>query len=248
MKGSVALIPGAAEAAREDLRSTADNLSMDWGKGTCRNDDFSWAWFCECKRVSLLQRERTKAFQADVSHCLLLILKVSSKNVSSRAKNVVPGSLVTVDAWGGWRCSMNRASASLHTGKRECRPKRPPRTPRRPPGSHKAQPPRLFPVWAASRPTVPVFEKMSCRMRGRRVTIPEPRGRKSLWEGKWTEITHEAGWQGAGRVTIHGGAMPSCNLRDFSKDINPSRAPGNAPALEGPEAMEGQGRDWTEGW
>lgn len=27
---------------------------------------------------------------------------------------------------------------------------------------------------------VPVLEKMSCRMRGRRVTIPEPRGRKSL--------------------------------------------------------------------
>lgn len=42
-------------------------------------------------------------------------------------------------------------------------------------------------------PTVPVFEKMSCRMRGRRVTIPEPRGRKSLWEGKGTEITHKAG-------------------------------------------------------
>lgn len=78
-------------------------------------------------------------------------------------------------------------------------------------------------------------------MRGRRVTIPDPRGRKSLWEGKWTEITHEAGWQGAGSVTTDGGAMPSCNLRDFSKDINPSRAPGTAPALEGPEAMEGQG-------
>lgn len=118
MKGSVALTPGAAEAAREGVRSTADSLSMDWGKGACRSDGFSWVWFCECKRVSLLQREHTKAFQADVSHCLLLILKVSSKNVSSRAKNVVPGSLVTVDAWGGWRCSMNRASASLHTGKK----------------------------------------------------------------------------------------------------------------------------------
>lgn len=34
---------------------------------------------------------------------------------------------------------------------------------------------------------VPVLEKMSCRMRGRRVTIPEPRGRKSL-EGMKTWV------------------------------------------------------------
>lgn len=33
---------------------------------------------------------------------------------------------------------------------------------------------------AQSSQSVPVLEKMSCRMSGRRVTIPEPRGRKSL--------------------------------------------------------------------
>ena len=49
-------------------------------------------------------------------------------------------------------------------------------------------------------------------------------------------------------MTTHGGAIPSCNLGEFSKDIHPSRAPGNALALEGPEATEGQGRDWIEGW
>ena len=82
MKGSMALIPAVVEPAREDIWSTTDNMGMDWGKGTCRNDDFSWVWFCECKRMSLLQREYTKAFQADVSQCLLLILKVSIKNMS----------------------------------------------------------------------------------------------------------------------------------------------------------------------
>lgn len=59
MKGSVALSPAVVEPAREDIWSTTDNMSMDWGKGTCRNDDFSWVWFCECKRMSLLQREYT---------------------------------------------------------------------------------------------------------------------------------------------------------------------------------------------
>ena len=84
-------------------------------------------------------------------------------------------------------------------------------------------------------------------MRGRRVTIPEPRGRKSLWEGKGSEITHEAGLQGAGSVATRSGAIPSCNLGDLSKDTNPSRAPGNALALEGPEATEEWGRGWIEG-
>lgn len=42
MKGSMALIPAVVEPAREDIWSTTDNMGMDWGKGTCRNDDFSW--------------------------------------------------------------------------------------------------------------------------------------------------------------------------------------------------------------
>ena len=44
MKGSMVLIPAVVEPAREDIWSTTDNPSMDWGKGTCRNDDFSWVW------------------------------------------------------------------------------------------------------------------------------------------------------------------------------------------------------------
>jgi hypothetical protein len=36
---------------------------------------------------------------------------------------------------------------------------------------------------------IPVLEKMSCRMRGLRVTIPDPRGRKSLGEEKAAEMT-----------------------------------------------------------
>lgn len=41
------------------------------------------------------------------------------------------------------------------------------------------------PPWGdAARRAVPVLEKMSCRMSGRRVTMPEPRGRKSLQEGR----------------------------------------------------------------
>lgn len=35
---------------------------------------------------------------------------------------------------------------------------------------------------------VPVFEKMSCRMRGLLVTMPEPRGRKSLREREEEEL------------------------------------------------------------
>ena len=52
-----------------------------------------------------------------------------------------------------------------------------------------------FLLTASTHSTVPVFEKMSCRMRGRRVTIPDPRGRKSLWEAKGAEITREASVQ-----------------------------------------------------
>lgn len=79
-----------------------------------------------------------------------------------------------------------------------------PKTHQKAPGSRWAPHPRSFPVWATSHPIVPVFEKMSCRMRGRRVTIPEPRGRKSLWEGKGSEITHEAGLQGGQEMWPHG--------------------------------------------
>lgn len=80
------------------------------------------------------------------------------------------------------------------------------------------------------------------------MTIPEPRGRKSLWEGKGTEIIHEAGLQGRGSMTTRGEAIPSCNLSNLSTDTNASQAAGNALALEGPEATVGQGREWIEGW
>lgn len=83
MKGSMVLTPAVVEPAREDIWSTTDNPSMDWGKGTCRKDDFSWVWFCECKRVSLLQRDCAPKPFGLTCQCLLLILKVSSKNVSS---------------------------------------------------------------------------------------------------------------------------------------------------------------------
>lgn len=48
-------------------------------------------------------------------------------------------------------------------------------------------------------------------------------------------------------MTTHGGAIPSCNLGDLSKDTNPSRALGNTLALEGPEIIEGGGQGRT-GW
>lgn len=115
-----------------------------------------------------------------------------------------------------------------------------PRHRHRPPHSCWALGPCSFPAAAASCPTVPVFEKMSCRMRGRRVTIPEPRGRKSLWEGKRTEVTHAAGLQG--RKCDHTcGAIPSCKWGNVSRDTSPSQALGNALTLEGPEATRGRG-------
>lgn len=50
-------------------------------------------------------------------------------------------------------------------------------------------------------------------------------------------------------MTTHGGAIPSCNLGDLSKDTNPSRALGNTLALEGPEIIGGGGQeDWMGGW
>lgn len=52
--------------------------------------------------------------------------------------------------------------------------------------------PRLFADTTAGDPTVPVFEKMSCRIRGLRVTIPEPRGRKSLWGER--DRSYSCGW------------------------------------------------------
>lgn len=123
-----------------------------------------------------------------------------------------------------------------------------PETHQKAPGSRWAPHPRSLPVWATSHPIVPVFEKMSCRMRGRRVTIPEPRGRKSLWEGE--RVRNYSRGQlagGAGSVATWSGAIPSCNLGDLSKDTNPSRVPGNALALEGLEATEELGRGWIGG-
>lgn len=109
-----------------------------------------------------------------------------------------------------------------------------------PPHSCRAPRPHSFPAAAASCPTVPVFEKMSCRMRGRRVTIPEPRGRKSLWEGKRTEVTHEAGLQG--RKCDHTcGAIASCEWGNIGRDTSPSPALGIVLTTEHPEATRGRG-------
>lgn len=132
MKGSMVLIPAVVEPAREDIWSTTDNPSMDWGKGTCRNDDFSWVWFCECKRVSLLQRECTKAFRADVSTSAIDFESVQQERVIyDRAKNLAPGGLVIADARGGWRRCMNRASTSLPTRKKGMQTQTAPQGPRR---------------------------------------------------------------------------------------------------------------------
>lgn len=48
-------------------------------------------------------------------------------------------------------------------------------------------------------------------------------------------------------MTTCGGAIPSCNLGDLSKDTNPSRALGNALVLKGPEITGGGGQGRT-GW
>lgn len=56
---------------------------------------------------------------------------------------------------------------------------------------------------------------------------------------------------GTGSMITRGGAIPSCNLGDFSKDTNSSRAMGNALSLEGPEATDRkgwEGKNWIEGW
>lgn len=69
---------------------------------------------------------------------------------------------------------------------------------------------------------IPVLEKMSCRMRGLRVTIPDPRGRKSLGEEKAAEVTHSPASE-AGSVTT---GSKQLSLTSLSKYTNPSWAPG----------------------